>query len=536
MARRERGGAVIARTAERPAPVTDSFGYPQLTHRQILVIFSGLMLGMLLASLDQTVVATAIPTIVGDVGGLDHLSWVITAYLLTSTASVPLYGKLSDIYGRKIFFQGAIVIFLAGSVFCGFAQNMTMLVAARGVQGMGAGGIIAMAMAIIGDILPPRDRGRYQGYTGSVFAISSVVGPLVGGFLTQSLSWRWVFFINIPLAALALAVTSIVLKMPVHRREHKIDFLGAMLLVAGVTCLLLVASWGGTEYPWLSAQIIGLGIAGVVLTGLFVAQELRAEEPLLPFRLFKDRALSVGCTVLFFVGMGMFGAIAFLPVYLQIVKGVSPTMSGLRMAPLMLGLITSSIASGRYISETGKYRWFPIVGTAMMVAGMFMISELHADTGLILSSIYMLTLGLGIGMVISVIVIAVQNNVDRENMGTATAATNFFRSMGAAFGVAIAGAIINNRLDHYLPKFVSAADLQGKDPAVLTSSPDQLFQLPPNVIHGVAEAYSKSLDIAFLACVPLVVVAFALTWLLREAPLRQRSSEAVGEVMAEPLI
>jgi EmrB/QacA subfamily drug resistance transporter len=496
------------------------------------------MLGMLLASLDQTVVATAMPTIVGELGGLEHLSWVITAYLLTSTASVPLYGKLSDIYGRKIFFQGAIAIFLAGSVLCGFAQNMTMLIVFRGVQGLGAGGIIAMAMAIIGDILPPRDRGRYQGYTGSVFAVSSVVGPLVGGLLTQQLNWRWVFFVNIPVAAAALIVTSIVLRMPVTRREHSIDYLGAALLVSGVSCLLLVASWGGVQYDWFSTQIIGLAIAGVILTALFVGQEFRAPEPLLPLRLFRDRALSVGCTVLFFVGMGMFGAIAFLPVYLQVVKGVSPTMSGLRMAPLMLGLITSSIASGRYISETGRYRFFPIVGTGMMCAGLIMLSQLHPGTGLVLSSIYMLTMGLGIGMVISVIVIAVQNSVDRENMGTATAATNFFRSMGAAFGVAIAGAIISNRLDYYLDRYVNKADLQGRDPAILTSSPEQLYQLPPNVVHGVVEAFSKSVDIAFLACVPLAIVAFALTWLLREAPLRERSHDIVVDEgsLPEPLI
>jgi EmrB/QacA subfamily drug resistance transporter len=495
------------------------------------------MLGMLLASLDQTVVATAMPTIVGELGGLDHLSWVITAYLLTSTASVPLYGKLSDLYGRKIMFQGAIALFLVGSVLCGFSGNMTELIVFRGIQGLGAGGIIAMALAIIGDILPPRERGRYQGYTGGVFATSSVIGPLVGGFFTQQLSWRWVFYINLPVGILALIVTTIVLRMPVHRREHSIDFLGAALMVAGVTCLLLVASWGGIEFDWLSPEIIALTIAGIVLIGLFIVQELRAPEPLLPLRLFKDRALGVGCTILFFVGMGMFGAIAFLPVYLQIVKGVSPTMSGLRLAPLMLGLIGSSIFSGRYISETGRYRFFPIVGTGMMCVGLFLLSMLRPGTSLIESSAYMAIMGLGIGMVISVIVIAVQNSVEQQYMGTATAATNFFRSMGAAFGVAIAGSIINNRLDYYLPKLVKTEDLQGRDPSILTSSPEQLHQLPANVVAGVAEAFSKSMDLAFLACVPLAILAFGLTWLLREAPLRERATDvSLEELAAEPVI
>jgi EmrB/QacA subfamily drug resistance transporter len=518
--------------------------YPQLSHREILIIFSGLMLGMLLASLDQTVVATALPTIVGELGGLNHLSWVITAYLLTSTASVPLYGKLSDIYGRKIMFQLSISIFLFGSVICGFSQSMTELVLFRGVQGLGAGGILAMAMAIIGDILPPRERGRYQGYTGSVFAFSSVIGPLVGGVFTQQLSWRWVFYINIPVGIAALIVTTIVLRMPVHRREHSIDYLGAALMVAGVSCLLLVASWGGTEVAWISPTSIGLAVAGVVLVGLFVLQELRASEPLLPLRLFRDRTLSVGSAILFVVGMGMFGAIAFLPLYLQVVDGVSPTMSGLRLVPLMMGIIGASILSGRYISKTGHYRFFPIVGTGMMIVGMLMLSQLHPDTGLLLSSLYMFVMGVGVGQVISVIVLAVQNSVDRQYMGTATAATNFFRSMGAAFGVAIAGAIISNRLDFYLPRLVKPQDLNGMDPRILTSSPEQLHQLPPAVVHGIVEAFSKSVDIAFLACVPLAIIAFALTWLLREAPLKdiahvvERESITLQEpdLQAEPLI
>lgn len=491
------------------------------------------MLGMLLASLDQTVVATAMPTIVGELGGLNHLSWVITAYLLTSTASLPLYGKFSDIFGRKIMFQSSIAIFIIGSVMCSFAQNMTELIIARGVQGLGGGGIIVMAIAIIGDILPPRERGRYQGYTGGVFAVSSVVGPLVGGLFTEHLTWRWVFYINVPVGIAALIVTSIVLKLPVNKKRPSIDFLGAALMITGVTFLLLVASWGGTEYAWDSSTIIGLGAAGIVLLLLFIGQELRASDPLLPLPLFRERSLAVGSGVLFIVGIGMFGAIAFLPLYLQVVEGVSPTMSGLRLVPLMLGLIGASVGSGRYISETGRYRWFPVIGTAMMTAGLFLLSRLTPDTSFLYSGFAMAVIGIGVGFVMQVIVLAVQNSVAYEHMGTATAATNFFRSMGAAFGVAIAGSIISNRFDHKLPQYVSQERLQGIDPKLLTAAPEQLRTLPPDIVNGVAHAFSSSVDLAFLVMAPLGIIAFALTWLLREAPLRE--TVYIGNTEEEPV-
>jgi len=496
------------RVAMQTAP-----GGAQLSHRQILIVFAGLMSGMLLASLDQTVVSTALPTIVGELGGLDHFSWVITAYLLTSTASVPLYGKFSDFYGRKLLFQVAIGVFIAGSLFSGIAQNMPQLIVSRGVQGLGAGGIFAMAMAIVGDILPPRERGRYQGYIGSVFAVSSVAGPLIGGFFTDQLTWRWVFYINLPIGIGALALTTIVLKLPVHRQKHSIDYIGAALMVAGVTSLLLVASWGGIEYGWLSTTIIGLGIAGVVLLALFALQEARAPEPLLPLRLFRERVFAAGSAIMFIVGLGMFGAIAFLPLYLQVVQGVSATASGLRLTPLMLGLIISSTVSGRIISATGKYRYFPIAGTLMMGAGLFMLSTMSSGTGLLESSLYMALLGIGIGLVIQVIVLAVQNAVDYRDLGTATAGANFFRSMGAAFGVAISGAIVNNRLDYYLPRLVPPNSLNGIDAKTLTASPAQIYQLPADALHGVVEAFSKSVTTAFFWAAPAALLAFALTWL-----------------------
>lgn len=514
----------------------------QFTQREIMIIYSGLMLGMLLASLDQTAVATAMPTIVGELGGLNHLSWVITAYLLTSTASVPLYGKLSDIYGRKIMFQVSIAVFIVGSVLCGVSQNMLELVLARGVQGLGAGGIMVMAMSIIGDILPPRERGRYQGYTGAVFAFASIVGPLIGGLFTDQLTWRWVFYINIPVGILALVVTSIVLHLPVNKQRPSIDYLGAVLMVAGVTCLLLVASWGGTQYAWLSRTIIGLAISGVVLILAFIAQELRAPEPLLPLPLFRERSLAVGSGVLFIVGFAMFGAIAFIPLYLQVVEGVSPTMSGLRLVPLMMAAIGASVLSGRYISETGRYRWFPVVGTAMMTLGLFLLSRMTVDTSPLISAVDMAIMGVGVGLVMQVIVLAVQNSVEYEHMGTATAATNFFRSMGAAFGVAVAGAIISNRFEHNLPQYVSQQDMQGIDPRLFTAAPEQLHMLPAPVVHGIAEAFSHSVGVAYLVMAPLGIIAFALTWLLREAPLRETvhvgnaADDEASLTQAEPLV
>jgi EmrB/QacA subfamily drug resistance transporter len=494
----------------------------RLTHRQILIVFSGLMLGMLLAALDQTIVATALPTIVGDLGGLSHLSWVVTAYLLTSTASVPLYGKISDLYGRKIVFQFAIVAFLIGSVVSGAAQTMFMLVIARGVQGIGGGGLMAMSMIIIGDITTPRDRGRYQGYTGAVFAASSVVGPLLGGFFTDSLSWRWIFYINIPLGIVALVVTSSTLKLPFVRREHKIDYLGSVLMVAGVSCLLLVTVWGGNEYAWTSFEVIGLAIAGVVLLVAFVFEESRASEPILPLGLFRDAVFNVASSVNFLVGLAMFGATVFLPLYFQIVTGSSATESGLLVVPMVVGLMITSIGSGRLISRTGRYKMYPIIGTGMTAFGLLLLARLDVQTGRVESSVYMIVLGDGLGLVIQNLVLAVQNSAAHDQLGAATSGVTFFRSMGGAFGVAIFGTILNNRLDHYVPTHVPASLMQqlgspkGSD---LARSRDVINALPDLARIGVIQSFADSLQIVFLVAVPLALLAFALTWLLREVPL-----------------
>ena len=502
-----------------------------LTHREILIVFSGLMLGMLLAALDQTIVSTALPTIVGDLGGLNHLSWVVTAYLLTSTSSVPLYGKVSDLYGRKIVFQFAIVTFLVGSVFAGAAQNMLTLVIARGIQGIGGGGLMSLTMIIIADIVSPRDRGRYQGYIGAVFATSSVLGPLLGGLFTDSLSWRWIFYINIPLGLVALVVTSSVLNLPFVRREHKVDYLGAALLVAGVSALLLVMVWGGSEYAWGSTTILGLAAAGAVLVVAFVLQEARAAEPILPLSLFRIGVFRVSSSVSLLVGLAMFGAIVFLPLYFQIVTGASATRSGLLMLPMVAGLMATSIASGRMISRTGRYRRFPIAGALITAAGLALLTQLDVDTSRIESSLYMFVLGCGLGLLMQTLVLAVQNVVSHAEMGAATAGVTFFRSMGGAFGVAIFGTVLNNRLDHYVARNVPAEvlnQLGNPSGTQLGRSRAAIERLPDLVRADVIRSFAQALDVVFWAALPVALVAFVLTWFLHEAPLRTSTHHGGG--------
>jgi len=490
------------------------------THRQIQVILFGLMTGMLLASLDQTIVSTALPTIVGDLGGLKHLSWVVTAYLLASTASTPLYGKISDLYGRKPVFRFAIVVFLIGSALAGLSTQMGQLIAARAVQGLGAGGLMSLAFAIIGDVIPPRQRGRYQGYFGAVFAVSSVAGPLLGGFFVDHLSWHWIFYINIPLGIIALVVTDRALRGLRHvRREHSIDYLGAALMVAGVSSLLLGLVRGG-EAGWTSPEIIGYLSAGVVLSVTFVWWEARATEPILPLRLFGNRIFSVSSAIGFVIGFAMFGAIVFLPVYLQIVRGVSPTQSGLELLPLMGGLFVASVSSGRRITTTGRYKRFPIAGTALTAAGLGLLSTLGAHTPYWRTALFMVTLGLGIGLVMQVLVLATQNSVDRRDMGVATSSATFFRSMGGTFGTAIFGSVLANQLASQLAARLPAAALKGINPAQLTGSPQVIAALPPAIREPVIAAFVSALSTVFVTAVPVVLVAFVLTWFLQEIRLR----------------
>jgi len=536
-------------TTATPTPAP---GETQLSHRQIQVVFVGLMLGMLLAALDQTIVSTALPTIVGELGGQDQLAWVVTSYLLTSTVSTPLWGKISDLYGRKGLFQAAIVVFLAGSVLIGLSQDMNTLIAFRAVQGVGAGGLMALAQAIIGDIVSPRERGRYQGYIGSVFAVSSVAGPLLGGFFVDTLSWRWCFYINLPLGIVALAVTAVVLDLPYKRQEHKVDYLGAALLVAAVTPLLLALEWGGREYEWGSSMIMGLAVGGVLVTAVFLWHESRAVEPILPLRLFRNDVFSVSSAASFIVGLAMFGAIIFMPQYLQIVRGHSPTESGLLMLPMMLGLMLTSIGSGRVIARTGRYKRFPIMGLAILMVGLYLLSFLDADTGFVQQSASIFVVGFGIGMVMQVLVLASQNAVEHRDLGTATSVVTFFRSMGGAMGVAIFGAIQNNRLDAEIPKLLEerlpagGLDRLGEaagDIGSFLGSPEAIRGLSERFAGGVGEAlessiidgFTEALHVVFLAAIPIALLGFIVVLFLREEELKTTAHIGLGEGMADEL-
>ena len=511
-------------------PGVGASGTP-LTHRQIQVVFLGLMAGMLVAALDQTIVATALPTIVGDLGGLGHLSWVVTAYLLTSTISVPVYGKVSDLLGRKVVYQFALVVFVVGSMLCGISQNMPQLIAFRAFQGIGAGGLLAMAQAIIGDVVSPRDRGKYQGYLGGVFAFASVVGPLLGGFFVDHLTWRWVFYINVPIGIAAFLITSAVLNLPFVRIQHRIDYLGAALVAGSATCLLLVTVWGGSEFDWTSPVIITLGVAGLAMLVGFFIQEGRAEEPIIPLRLWKDRVFSVATGLEFLVGFAMFGAIIFLPLWLQTVGGASAQNSGLLILPLMAGLMFSSIVSGRLITKTGRYKRYPVTGTAMIAIGLWSLSTMGVGTSYVESSLYMVVLGLGIGMIIQVMVLAVQNSVEHRDLGTATATESFVRSMGGAFGVAVFGAILTSQLTQNLERLLPSGS--SIDPGALTGSPATIAKLPPAVHDAVIQALANAIHVVFLAAVPLTVVAFVVTWFLPERPLRETAHIGMAETLVE---
>jgi len=512
-------------------------GQTGLTHRQIQVVYLGLMAGMLLAALDQTIVATALPTIVGELHGLNHLSWVVTAYLLTSTISVPLYGKISDLYGRKNVFQFAIIVFLIGSMLCGLSQTMEQLVLFRALQGIGGGGLFAMAQAIIGDIVPPRERGKYQGYLGAVFAFASVVGPLLGGFIVEHFSWRWIFYVNVPVGLAALAVTSVVLRLPFRRVQHKIDFLGAALVMGAATALLLVTVWGGSLYPWGSVQIVGLTIVGIALLAVFFWWESKAEEPIIPLRLWRNNVFAIATTLEFMVGFALFGAIIFLPLYLQTVGGASAQNSGLLILPLMFGVVISSITSGQIITRTGRYKAWPVTGTALTTFGMWLLSTMGVGTPDWQSSFYMFLTGLGVGMIIQVMVLAVQNSVEHKDLGTATATESFSRSMGGAFGVAISGAILTNRITAYLvehlPKGVPASALDAK---AVAAGPKAIAQLPAPVRTIVIDSLANGIHLVFLFAVPLCFIAFVLALMLPERPLRTTAHIGVEAAAGEPLL
>jgi EmrB/QacA subfamily drug resistance transporter len=490
-----------ATTAERPP---------------IRLLFTSLLLVMLLGALDQTIVSTALPTIVGELGGLESLSWVVTSYLLTSTIVVPLYGKFGDLFGRKVVLQASIVIFLVGSILCGVAQNMTQLILLRALQGLGGGGLMVITMAAIADVIPPAERGRFQGLFGGVYGLATVVGPLLGGFIVEHLSWRWIFYINVPLGVLALIVIGLVFKPHVAHVRHKIDYMGAAFLASALTCIILFTSQGGTLLPWTSPQLWFTLALGIITLGGFVYEERLAAEPIMPLALFRNRTFVLSGLIGFIIGFSLFGSVTFLPLYLQVVKGSTPSQAGLQITPMMAGVLLSSIVSGRVISKIGKYRFFPIAGTALVACAMMLLSTLQLATPLPIMYAYMGLLGLGLGMVMQVLVLAAQNAVEFRFIGVATSGATLFRSIGGSVGVAAFGAIFTNglrsRLEAVIPAGVELPQSLG---------PKAIQQLPAALHDDYLNAFAASMHTVYLVAAGIVLIAFALAWLIRNQPLRK---------------
>jgi EmrB/QacA subfamily drug resistance transporter len=513
----------------------------QRTRREIYTVMSGLMIAMLLAMLDNMVVGTAMPTIVGELGGLTHLAWVVTAYTLATAVSTPVWGKLGDLYGRKGVFMGAIVIFIIGSALAGMSQSMNELIAFRGVQGLGAGGLMVSAMAVIGDLVPPRERGRYQGLIAGVMPIAMIGGPLLGGFVTDHLTWRWAFYINLPLSALALLVTALTMHLPKRRTSHRIDYPGVALLAAGVGTLILVATWGGTEYPWGSSTIIGLGVASAVSLVAFVLWEMRAAEPIVPMRLFRSVNFSLVSALGFLVGFAMFGAVTFLPQFQQLVQGASATNSGLLLLPLMTGMLITLLVVGQLITRTGRYRVFPILGGLFMTAGMLLLAQLTIDTTRLTTSLFMVVLGVGMGFLMQNTMLIAQNSVDLKDMGAASGAATLFRTIGGSLGVSLLGAVYSHQVTGEL-----ATRLGAKGTALAANgtqlTPAMLKRLPDDLRVAFMHAVTSGVHGVFVWGTGITAVAIIVAWFIREVPLRggpvgaPAPGEATAEAVAEPAV
>jgi EmrB/QacA subfamily drug resistance transporter len=500
----------------------------QLPRRQLLPAFGGLLIAMFIAALDQTIMATALPTVAGDLGGLSQLPWVVTVYVLAAAATTPVWGKLSDLFGRRDLLRLAILVFIAGSALSGVSQSIGELIACRTLQGIGAGGVMTLATAAVGDLVSPRERGRYQGYIQLVFVLASVTGPLLGGLFVDHASWRWVFYVNIPIGALALAAVSRYLRVPFQRRPAQIDYLGASLLAAAVSAAILMASWAGGRYSWGSPQIVGLAAAAVTLLAAFVWQERRAAEPVLPSRLFGNRVFVVVSVALLITTLSLFAAIVFLPLFLQLVTGASATTSGLLVLPLLIASSASTILAGWIMVATGRYRIFPIAGLALMAAGLLLFATLGAESSRSTAALFMVVFGLGFGMVTQILMVAIQNAVEMREIGTATASANLFRAFGGSIGVAVYGAIFTAGLRHWLPRTLSGHLPTGISPHAIQASPGQIHALAPHIQHGIAQAVAHSLHGVFLVAAPIALVGFLVVLFLPEVPLRGSAAGAAG--------